>query len=166
MFKKYASVSLGLMLAVSSVGCCMSRGYSAGYPMGGGCSPCNNGCSPAGAGYVPQGAQLYQGDMSQTAFAPAGYTQSAYVPQQTAAAPAVIQVGSGRVGAGLVGSGRVGSGVWSGRFCSGLVWCGLVWSGLVWAGLVWFVCLSPNKEDPENKRQRVREHKLHCKLWF
>ncbi len=92
MFKKYASVTMGLMLAVSSVGCCMSRGYTAGYPMGGGgCSPCNNGCSPAGAGYVPQGAQLYQGDMSQTAYAPAGYTQSAYVPQQTAAAPAVIQ---------------------------------------------------------------------------
>ena len=91
MFKKYALVTTGLMLAVSSVGCCMSRGYSAGYPMGGGCSPCNNGCSPAGAGYVPQGAQLYQGDMSQTAYAPAGYTQSAYVPQQTATAPAVIQ---------------------------------------------------------------------------
>jgi len=95
MFNKYALLFSGLMLAVSSVGCCcLGRGgYQAGYPMGGGCAPCQNGCSPAGAAYVPQGAQVYQGDMSQTAFAPAGYTtQSAFVPQQTATAiPGVIQ---------------------------------------------------------------------------
>ena len=92
MFKKYALVSAGLMLAVSSVGCCcLGRGYSAGYPMGGGCSPCNNGCSPAGGGYIPQTGQVYQGDLSQTAFAPGYNTQSAFVPQQTATAPAVIQ---------------------------------------------------------------------------
>ncbi len=94
MFNKYALVFTGLMMAVSSVGCCCfgRSGYTAGYPMGGGCAPCQNGCSPAGAGYVPQGAQLYQGDMSQTAFAPAGYTtQSAFIPQQTVTAPAVVQ---------------------------------------------------------------------------
>ena len=94
MFNKYALVFTGLMMAVSSVGCCCfgRSGYTAGYPMGGGCAPCQNGCSPAGAGYVPQGAQLYQGDMSQTAFAPVGYTtQSAFVPQQTTTAPAVVQ---------------------------------------------------------------------------
>ena len=99
MFKKFALVITGLMLTVSSVGCCCLGG---GYGMGGsgyrgmGCPPCNNGCSPAGGGYqvaptgyTTQGAQVFQGDMSQTAYAPGGYSQSAYVSpmQSTALAP-------------------------------------------------------------------------------
>ena len=91
MFNKFAFVSLGLMLTVSSVGCCcLGAMHGAGYGMNR-CSPCNSpcntgGCSPAGGGYIPQTGQLYQGDMSQTAFAPMGYTQQAYVPNQTATA--------------------------------------------------------------------------------
>jgi len=85
MFNKFALLVTGLMLTVSSVGCCLcsGMGYNTGYGMNR-CSPCNNGCSPAGAGYIPSTGQLYQGDMSQTAFAPVTYTQQAFVPNQTA----------------------------------------------------------------------------------
>ncbi len=81
MFNKFAFVVAGLMLSVSSVGCCLCSGmYGAGY--GSRCAPCNNGCSPAGGGYIPSTGQLYQGDLSQAAFAPVGgyTTQQAYVP--------------------------------------------------------------------------------------
>ena len=91
MFTKFALVITGLMLTVSSVGCCcMGYGYGAGYRNG--CAPCNNGCSPAGGGYqvapmgyTTQGAQVFQGDMSQTAYSPNGFSQSAFVtPSQSA----------------------------------------------------------------------------------
>lgn len=97
MFNKFALVITGLMLTVSSVGCCClhgAGGYGAGYrPMG--CPPCNNSCPPAG-GYYQQGA-FYQGDMTQSAYV-SGVSQSAMVPVQsaslpltTAAAPGAIQ---------------------------------------------------------------------------
>jgi hypothetical protein len=92
MFNKCALLITGLLMTVSSVGCCCLGGgaYGAGYGMNR-CAPCNNGCSPAG-GYIPSTTQLYQTDMSQTAFAPAGYTQSAFVPTQTATViPGAIQ---------------------------------------------------------------------------
>lgn len=94
MFRKFALLCAGMMLTVSSVGCCLCGGYGWGANR---CSPCTNGCSPTGGGYIPQGyvpqtGQLYQGDMSQTALAPVGYTQSAFVPAQTATAiPGAIQ---------------------------------------------------------------------------
>ena len=95
MFNKFALVITGLMLTVSSVGCCClgGYGYGTGYGMNR-CAPCNNGCAPAGGGggYFPQTGQVYQGDMSQTAFAPGGYTQSAFVPVQSASMmPGAIQ---------------------------------------------------------------------------
>ena len=93
MFNKFAFVFAGLMLTVSSVGCCClgGYGYGAGYGMNR-CAPCNNGCPPAGGGYIPQTGQLYQGDMSQTAFAPVSYQQQAFVPAQTATViPGAIQ---------------------------------------------------------------------------
>lgn len=86
MFNKFALVVTGLMLAVSSVGCCClhGAGYGAGYrPMG--CPPCNS-CPPAGGGYYQQGA-FYQGDMTtQTAYV-SGVSQTAMVPVQSAALP-------------------------------------------------------------------------------
>lgn len=106
MFNKFALFAMGLMLTVSSVGCCcFGNPYSSAY-RGGGCAPCNGGCSPAG-GYYPQQGAFYQGadatqtaymssSMTQTAFSPtpAAYapTQSAFVPTQTAAMmPGAIQ---------------------------------------------------------------------------
>ncbi|HEY0983902.1 MULTISPECIES: hypothetical protein [unclassified Schlesneria] len=91
MFSKIAHVIAGLMLTVSSVGCCClgGYGYGAGYGMNR-CAPCNNGCSPSG-GYLPQTGSLYQSDFSQAAFAP-GYTQAAFVPTQTATViPGAVQ---------------------------------------------------------------------------
>ena len=85
MFNRIALVIAGLMLTVSSVGCCCLGGYGVGYGNRG-CAPCNNGCPPAGsgAGYYQQGA-FYQGaDASQTAFSSSAFTQSAYVPMQSA----------------------------------------------------------------------------------
>jgi hypothetical protein len=88
MFNKFAFVVAGLMLSVSSVGCCLCSGMGYGTGYGSRCAPCNNGCSPAGAGggYIPSTGQLYQGDMSQAAFAPVGGygTQQAFAPMQTA----------------------------------------------------------------------------------
>lgn len=106
MFKKLALVTMGLMMTVSSVGCCCFGwgGYGSGYGMNR-CAPCNNGCAPAGTYYPPQGA-FYQGavtsqtafvDPTQTAYAPisTGYTSttaSAFVPTSTAALmPGAIQ---------------------------------------------------------------------------
>jgi len=103
MFNKLALVLTGLMLTVSSVGCCCLGGYGYGTNYRGGCAPCNNGCAPAGGGgyYPPVQGAFYSGDMSQTAFTSTGYTatamapvSSAYVPTTTttaAAIPGVIQ---------------------------------------------------------------------------
>lgn len=93
MFSKIALVVTGLMVTVSSVGCCClgGYGYGAGYGMNR-CAPCNNGCAPAGGGYLPQTGQLYQSDFSQASLAPVGYTQAAFVPTQTATViPGAIQ---------------------------------------------------------------------------
>ena len=102
MFNKFALVVMGLMLTVSSVGCCClgGYGYGSGYRMGGGCPPCNNSCPPAGGGYYPpQTGAFYQGmTTSQTAYATDGITptafapmQSAYTPMTAAAIPGAIQ---------------------------------------------------------------------------
>ena len=92
MFNKFALVFTGLMLTVSSVGCCCLGGYGYGANYGArGCAPCNNGCAPAGGGYYPQTQQgaFYQGaDPSQTAFATGGFSQTAYAPGQSAYLPA------------------------------------------------------------------------------
>ena len=89
MFNKFALVITGLMLTVSSVGCCClhGSGYGTGYGMRGGCAPCNNGCSPAGGTYYPpaQGA-YYQGmDATSTAMVPT--MQTVVAPTTTALAP-------------------------------------------------------------------------------
>lgn len=92
MFNKFALLITGLMLTVSSVGCCCLGGYGYGAGYGArGCPPCNNGCAPmGGAYYQPQQGAFYQGmDASQTAFVGGGITptQSAFVPTTTALAP-------------------------------------------------------------------------------
>ncbi len=91
MFNKFALVITGLMLTVSSVGCCCfgGYGYGTGYGMRGGCPPCNNGCAPMGGAYYqpPQQGAFYQGDTSQTAFATGGYTTTALAPTQSAFVP-------------------------------------------------------------------------------
>ena len=88
MFNKFALVIMGLMLTVSSVGCCcFGQGYNTGYRSGG-CAPCGGG-APAGGYYPPaqQGA-FYQGaDMSQTAYVGSSYSQTAYAPVQSSYAP-------------------------------------------------------------------------------
>lgn len=86
MFNRIALVIAGLMLTVSSVGCCCLGGYGYGAGYGArGCQPCNNGCPPAGGGYYQQGA-MYQGaDISQQAFSTSSFTQSAYVPTMQSA---------------------------------------------------------------------------------
>lgn len=80
MFNKFALAFTGLMLTVSSVGCCcLGGGYGAGYGYRpGGCPPCPNTCSPMGTAMYSQ---------SQTAFAPADMATTAYVPANTAYAP-------------------------------------------------------------------------------
>lgn len=99
MFNKFALLFAGLMLTVSSVGCCLTGyGYGAGYGARG-CAPCNNGCPPA-TGYYPQTGAFYQGyDTTQTAYVGSGLTTTAmapmssattFVPTTTAAAPAPI----------------------------------------------------------------------------
>jgi hypothetical protein len=90
MFNKFALVITGLMLTVSSVGCCCLGGYGwgSGYRMG--CPPCNNTCPPA-TGYYPQtGAYAPMIDANQTAFAPTSITPTAYAPTTTAALPGTI----------------------------------------------------------------------------
>ena len=89
MFNKLVLVLTGLVLTLSSVGCCgCLHGYVYGANYGNRCAPCNNGCAPAGGGYYPpvQGA-FYSGDMSQTAFAPSGYTSTAFAPVSSAYVP-------------------------------------------------------------------------------
>ena len=89
MFNRFALVFAGLMLTVSSVGCCCLGGY--GYGTGYGarsCPPCNNGCAPAGGGYYPQqGAFLPGMDTSQTAYSTSGFSQTAFAPVQSSMAP-------------------------------------------------------------------------------
>ncbi len=91
MFNKFALVFAGLMLTVSSVGCCCLGGYGYGANYGSrGCAPCNNGCAPAGGGgfYPPQTGAVFPGiDSSQTAFATGGLSQTAYAPMQSSFAP-------------------------------------------------------------------------------
>ena len=87
MFNKFALVFMGLMLTMTSVGCCCFGGY--GYSANR-CAPCNNGCAPQGGGgyYPPQQGAFYQGaDPSQTAFATGGLSQTAYAPIQQGYAP-------------------------------------------------------------------------------
>jgi hypothetical protein len=94
MFNKFAMLVMGLMVTVSSAGCCCLGGAMGGAGYGPNrCAPCNS-CPPAagGGGYYPQTGQLYQGDMSQTAYSTGTYTQSAFVPASTAALmPGAIQ---------------------------------------------------------------------------
>ena len=92
MFNKFALVITGLMLTVSSVGCCcFGHRYNANYPggSGGGCAPCNS-YAPQGGGYYPPAQQgaFYQGaDPSQTAYFGGGMSQTAYAPIQSSYAP-------------------------------------------------------------------------------
>lgn len=90
MFNKLALVLTGLMVAVSSAGCCgCLHGYGYGANYGNRCAPCNNGCAPAGGGgfYPPVQGAYYSGDMSQTAFASGGYTSTAFAPVSSAYIP-------------------------------------------------------------------------------
>ena len=88
MFNKFALAFTGLMLTVSSVGCCClgGYGYGTGYGMRGGCPPCPNACSPMGTAYYSPSQTAYAPamDMSQTAFAP---SNAVYAPTTTALAP-------------------------------------------------------------------------------
>jgi len=91
MFNKFALVFMGLMVTVSSVGCCCFGGYpyNSSYRQGG-CAPCNS-CPPQGGGggyYPPQQGAFYQGaDPSQTAFATGSLSQTAYAPMQSSYSP-------------------------------------------------------------------------------
>ena len=93
MFNKFALALTGLVLTVSSVGCCClgGYGYGAGYGMRS-CPPCNS-CPPAGGTYYqPAQGAFYQGfDSTQTAYAGGlAPTQSAFIPSSTAMAPGAI----------------------------------------------------------------------------
>ena len=93
MFNRFAVVLAGLMLTLSSVGCCClhGSGYGAGYGMRNSCPPCNNGCAPMGGGgtyYQPaQGAFLPGIDSSQTAYSSQSFSQTAFSPTPAAYAP-------------------------------------------------------------------------------
>ena len=84
MSKQIAFVLTGLILTLSSVGCCClggGYGYGANRCAPCGPAPCGGGCPTSGGGYYPpqQGA-YYQGlDANQTAFV-SGPTQTAIVP--------------------------------------------------------------------------------------
>lgn len=86
MAKKFALVVLGLMLTVSSVGCCClgGYGYGAGYGMNR-CAPCNNGCAPGGAGtyYPPQTGAIFPGAMTTAYAGDMTMSQTAYVPSSS-----------------------------------------------------------------------------------